>query len=94
MIEQEFGVADHKGHVARLLEELRWTPRTPIRRALQREEAAIERWRCEVWPELMTQAAREWAGCSFSWTKPGSTSCPGWSRPTPPRDGRRSSGRS
>ena len=26
VIEEEFGVAYHKGHVARLLKELHWTP--------------------------------------------------------------------
>ena len=31
----------------------------PIRRAIQRDEAAIERWRSEVWPELVAQAGRE-----------------------------------
>jgi len=40
VIEQEFGVSYHKGHVARLLKELRWTPQVPIRRAIQRDEAA------------------------------------------------------
>lgn len=59
VIEEEFGVAYHKHHVARLLKALRWTPQTPIRRAIQRDEEAIERWRNEVWPELRKQARRE-----------------------------------
>jgi transposase len=59
VIEEEFGVAYHKGHVARLLQELHWTPQVPIRRALQRDEGAIERWRDEVWPELRERAWRE-----------------------------------
>jgi transposase len=58
-IEQEFGVAYHKGHVARLLKELHWTPQAPIRRATQRDEAAIERWRRVVWPALLKQARKE-----------------------------------
>lgn len=58
-IEEEFGVRYHKGHVARLLKELGWTPQTPIRRALQRDEDAIERWRAEVWPRLRQRARRE-----------------------------------
>lgn len=58
VIELEFGVAYHKGHLARLLKELQWTPQTPIR-TIQREEEAIERWRGVVWPELMKQARRE-----------------------------------
>ena len=59
VIEEEFGVAYHKGHVARLLKELQWTPQVPIRRALQRDEEAIERWRGEAWPELCERARRE-----------------------------------
>src|SRR5512135_1258396 len=59
VIEQEFGVSYHKGHVARLLKELCWTPQVPIRRAVQRDEAAIESWRREVWPELLKRSRRE-----------------------------------
>lgn len=65
VIEEEFGVAYHKGHVARLLKELHWTPQTPIRRAIQRDEAAIDRWRSVVWPELLKQARRERRGLVF-----------------------------
>src|SRR3954447_17759364 len=59
VIEQEFGVAYHKGHVARLLEGLRWMPQVPIRRATQRDDVAIESWRSEVWPELLKRSRRE-----------------------------------
>jgi transposase len=59
VIEEEFGVSYHKDHVSRLLRELRWTPQVPIRRALQRDEEVIERWRDEVWPELRRRARRE-----------------------------------
>jgi transposase len=59
VIEEEFGVSYHKDHVGRLLKELRWTPQVPIRRAIQRDEEAIERWRAEVWPELQRRARRE-----------------------------------
>ena len=59
VIEQEFGVAYHKGHVARLLKDLHWMPQTPIRRAIQRDEAAVERWRREVWPAALKQARKE-----------------------------------
>jgi len=59
VIEEEFGVRYHKGHVGRLLQELRWTPQVPIRRAIQRDEEAIRRWRDEAWPELQRQARRE-----------------------------------
>src|SRR3954470_7199533 len=59
VIEQEFSVRYHKGHVGRLLQHLGWTPQVPIKRALQRDERAIERWRAEVWPGLLRQARRE-----------------------------------
>jgi transposase len=59
VIEEEFGVRYHKDHVGRLLKELRWTPQQPIKRAIQRDEAAIERWRAEVWPELLRRARCE-----------------------------------
>jgi transposase len=59
VVEEEFGVRYHKGHVSRLLKELRWTPQVPITRAIQRDEEAIERWRAEVWPELRQRARRE-----------------------------------
>src|SRR5436309_7300212 len=59
VIEEEFGVRYHKGHVGKLLQELHWTPQVPIRRALQRDEEAIRRWRADVWPELRRRARRE-----------------------------------
>jgi transposase len=59
VIEEEFGVRYHKGHVSRLLRELHWTPQVPIRRAIQRDEEAIQRWRAEVWPDLQQRARRE-----------------------------------
>jgi transposase len=59
VLEEEFGVRYHKDHVGRLLRELRWTPQVPVRRAIQRDEEAIQRWRVEVWPELRRRARRE-----------------------------------
>jgi transposase len=59
VIAEEFGVAYHPGHVARLLRALGWTPQVPITRAIQRDEEAIERWQREVWPALRARARRE-----------------------------------
>lgn len=59
VLEEEFGVHYHRGHVSRLLKELHWTPQQPIKRAIQRDEEAIGRWRDEVWPELRRRAHRE-----------------------------------
>ena len=52
VIEREFGVRYHPAHVSRILKELNWTPQKPIRRAKQRREAEIQRWKEERWPEL------------------------------------------
>ena len=59
VIEEEFGVRYHKDHVSRLLKQLQWTAQMPIRRAIQRDEPAIKRWRTEIWPELRKRAWRE-----------------------------------
>jgi transposase len=59
VIDEELGVRYHKDHVSRLLKELQWTPQVPIKRALQRDEAAIQAWRMEVWPDLRRRARRE-----------------------------------
>jgi len=59
VIDEEFGVRYHKDHVGRLLRALHWTPQVPIRRAIQRDEGAIQRWRDEVWPDLQRRARRE-----------------------------------
>jgi transposase len=52
VIGEEFGVWCHKAPVSRLLKVLQWTPQMPIEHASQRDEAAIEKWRVEVWPML------------------------------------------
>jgi transposase len=59
IIQWEFGVSYHKHHVSRLLKDLGWTPQVPLTRAIQRDEAAIKRWRVDIWPEQRRRAARE-----------------------------------
>jgi transposase len=59
VIQWELGVSYHKDHVSRLMKDLGWTPQIPVTRAIQRDEAAIERWRETVWPELRRKAVRE-----------------------------------
>lgn len=59
VIEWEFGVVYHKDHVSRLLKSLGWTPQIPLRRAIQRDEEAIERWRTKIWPRLQRQASEQ-----------------------------------
>jgi transposase len=48
----EFGVTYHPAHVGRVLQTIRWSPQKPARRARQRDEAAIARWRTQTWPAL------------------------------------------
>lgn len=52
VIQREFGVKYHPAHISRILKDLGWTPQKPIRRAKQRKEAEIQRWKEERWPEL------------------------------------------
>ena len=59
VIEEEFGLAYDKSHVSRLLKRLRWTPQTPVRRATQRDEQAVELWRAATWPRLLREAKAE-----------------------------------
>ena len=59
VIAEAFGVRYHKDHVGRLLKDLRWTPQQPIRRAEQRDEGAVQRWRTEAWPGIRDRARRE-----------------------------------
>jgi transposase len=52
VIEAEFGVRFHRDHVGRLMHRLDWTPQKPDRRALERDEEEIERWKREEWPRI------------------------------------------
>jgi transposase len=51
VIEREFGVRYHPGHVWYILRDMGWSCQKPERRARERNEAAIEQWRIEDWPE-------------------------------------------
>jgi transposase len=52
LIEQECGVRFTPRHVWWLLRQLGWSCQRPTGRALERNEAAIRRWKRERWPEL------------------------------------------
>ena len=49
VIRREFGVPLHRAHVGRLLTRLGWSCQKPERRALERDEAAIARWKRYRW---------------------------------------------
>jgi len=52
LIHALFGVWYHEAHVWRLLQRMGWSCQKPARRAKQRDEAAIERWRKVRWPAV------------------------------------------
>ena len=52
LVENEFGVIYHPDHIGRLLHSLGWTPQKPERRALERDEEEIERWKQKEWPRI------------------------------------------
>jgi len=65
VIRRHFGVQYHPDHVGRLLHALRWSVQKPERRALQRDEAAITRWKRTAWPGVK-KTPRGWAPISSS----------------------------
>jgi transposase len=52
VIQRLTGVGYHPGHVWRLLRRLGWSLQRPARRAAERDEAAIARWRAQEWPRI------------------------------------------
>ena len=58
LIEQEFGVRYHKGHVWRILRQLNWSCQRPVGRARERNEKAIEHGKKVEWPRLKKSPKR------------------------------------
>ena len=53
VIEQLTGVAYHPGHVWYILrDQLRWSWQRPARKAVERDDVAIEQWVKQRWPNL------------------------------------------
>jgi transposase len=52
VIERQFGVRYSDVHVWRLLGQMGFSSQKPDRRALERDEAAIELWKKRTWPRL------------------------------------------
>ena len=55
LIRRHFAVAYSPRHVGRLLAALGWSVQRPLRRARQRDEAKIARWRTERWSALQAK---------------------------------------
>jgi transposase len=71
VIEATFGVQYHRDHVGRLMHGLGWSSQKPERRALERDEERIERWKREDWPRVK-KTPSGWVPTSSSSTNPGS----------------------
>jgi transposase len=57
VLEREFGVRYHPAHVTRLLAELNWSYQKPERRALERNDGAIEHWKRYNWAQIKKKSA-------------------------------------
>jgi transposase len=56
LIEREFGVSYHHDHVGVILRRIGFSHQKPARRARERDEAGIQAWRKEAWPDLFKKA--------------------------------------
>jgi transposase len=66
VVRREFGVDYHPDHLGRILHDLGFSPQKPQRRASERNEAAIARWRSHDWPRIKKSAAEGTPSSSFS----------------------------
>ncbi len=66
LIELQFGVRYHEGHVWKLLVGLGWSPQRPVGRARERNEEQIQRWKKRVWPALKKKRSGKGASWSSS----------------------------
>lgn len=58
VVERHFAVKYHQGHVWKVLRSMNWSAQRPERRARERNEQTIERWRREQWPRIKKELAR------------------------------------
>ena len=65
LIMKKFGVKYHRDHIGRLMHSLHWSHQKPERRAVERDEEKIERWKTEEWPRIKKKL-RGWAPISSS----------------------------
>ena len=75
VIERVTGVKYHPGHVWRVLRQMGWSRQRPARRAIERDDEAIEQWVNERWPKVKKTPEPGVHGSS-SKTRAGSASSP------------------
>ena len=66
LIEQQFGVRYHEGHVWKLLVGLGWSPQRPMGRARERSEEQVQHWKKKVLPALKKKRSEKGASWSSS----------------------------
>jgi transposase len=57
VIRNHYGISHHTSQVWRILRQEGWSCQKPERRARERDEEAVERWRREDWPRIKKRAA-------------------------------------
>lgn len=65
VIQRFFGIHYHPNHIWRVLRQLGWSCQKPERRARERDEEAIERWKRRRWPAIKKNA-RTWRPSGLS----------------------------
>jgi transposase len=66
LIEQEFAIRYHEGHVWKVLVGLGWSPQRPTGRARERNEERIRLWKKQTWPAIKKKPAGKAARSSSS----------------------------
>jgi transposase len=66
LIEREFAVRYHPGHVWKLLVSLGWSCQRPVGRALERNERAIRHWKKVTWPDIKKKPKKRGERSFFS----------------------------
>src|SRR5258708_11378338 len=66
LIENEFGIKYHRGHVWKVLDDLGWSCQRPVGRARERNEEEIRRWRRVGWPAIKKKPKKKGARSSLS----------------------------
>jgi transposase len=65
VIEKETGVRYHEGHVWKVLHLMGWSRQRPARKAIERDEKAIETWKKDQWPAIKKGHGAATRGSSF-----------------------------
>lgn len=59
LIDREFGVRYHEGHVWKVLVSLGWSPQRPTGKARERNEEGIRTWKKRTWPAIKKKPAKK-----------------------------------